>query len=152
VDALISRSYPKRVSNRARLKYGAGRLLVKRARDILSDDDGLRILVDRRWPAWMTKQRLGVDLWLREAGPSMALQRWRCWLNPSSGWGSFSRHYWAELDEQEDKPLLMDDLLCRGRPTLLFYASDASHSGAVVSRDVLKERHARAVTLRRSDE
>ncbi|NDZ16913.1 DUF488 domain-containing protein [Variovorax sp. WS11] len=151
MHSLISRSYPTRVSRRPRLKYAAGTLLVKRARDSISDDDGLRILVDRRWPAGMTKQRVGADLWLREAGPSIALQRWRCRLHTSSGWESFCRKYRAELAEHEDLLCLLDDLLCRSRLTLLFDASDASHNGAVVLRDVLNERRGRAEALWRSD-
>ena len=93
----------------------------------------------RRTPATDAPAPGGVS----EAGPSIALQRRRCRLHTSSGWESFCRKYRAELAEHEDLLCLLDDLLCRSRLTLLFDASDASHNGAVILRDVLNERRAR---------
>ncbi|WP_162590107.1 DUF488 family protein, N3 subclade [Variovorax sp. RA8] len=131
-------------SRQLRPQYAAGTLLVKRARDSISGDDGLRILVDRLWPIGMTKRRVGADLWLREAGPSIALNRCHCHFLTSSGWASFSRRYRAELAQREDLLCLLDDLLCRSRLTLLSDTSDVIHSNAAVLRDVLNERRARA--------
>jgi len=51
-------------------------LKVKRVYDELTEEDGIRILVDRIWPRNITKNAAGVDLWLREVAPSHELRRW----------------------------------------------------------------------------
>ncbi|MHB8173750.1 MAG: DUF488 domain-containing protein, partial [Nitrospirota bacterium] len=39
---------------------------IKRAYDPVARGDGFRILVDRLWPRGIPKEKLKVDLWLKE--------------------------------------------------------------------------------------
>ena len=43
---------------------------LKRAYEPPSEDDGLRILVERLWPRGVSKEEAAIDLWLKEIAPS----------------------------------------------------------------------------------
>jgi uncharacterized protein YeaO (DUF488 family) len=43
---------------------------LKRAYDPASRTDGKRFLVERLWPRGLSKLKLHVDAWFKEAGPS----------------------------------------------------------------------------------
>lgn len=49
---------------------------IKRVYEEPAADDGSRILVDRLWPRGLTKEKAGVDLWLKEIAPSTELRKW----------------------------------------------------------------------------
>ena len=49
---------------------------IKRVYEQPDKDDGLRVLVDRLWPRGLTKEKAGVDLWLKEIAPSTELRKW----------------------------------------------------------------------------
>ena len=44
-------------------------LKLKRAYDPISREDGVRFLVERLWPRGLSKAKLRVNAWLKEAGP-----------------------------------------------------------------------------------
>lgn len=122
----------------SRSPAASGSMVMKRARDAVSDDDGMRVLVDRLWPRGLTKDRLAVDLWLKEAAPSHALRRW--YSHEPRRWETFQQKYRAELAQHDDLLSLLDDLRRRGRLTLVYDAADTSRNNAVVLLDVLSER------------
>ena len=113
-------------------------VVVKRAREPASTDDGMRVLVDRLWPRGLTKKQVAADLWLREVAPSDALRRW--FAHEPSRWTVFSQKYRAELAQQPALLRLLDDLRRNARLTLVYHASDAEHNHAVVLHQVLSER------------
>src|SRR4051812_37606824 len=49
---------------------------IKRVYEAQSEQDGQRVLVDRLWPCSLTKEKAGVDLWLKDIGPSTELRKW----------------------------------------------------------------------------
>lgn len=108
---------------------------IKRAYDDPSPDDGLRVLVDRLWPRGLSKDRAGLDEWLKEIGPSTGLRKW--FGHDRAKFDEFARRYRAELD---DNPLV-EKLQKLGkehnRVTLLYSAHDAEANQAVVLRDYL---------------
>jgi uncharacterized protein YeaO (DUF488 family) len=113
---------------------GARLILVKRATEGFSIDDGLRVLVDRRWPPGLSKDLVRIDLWLKEAGPSEALRRW---CRDSGRWESFAERYRAELAQKADLLRLLDGLRRTCRVTLVHGARDTARNNAVVLRDVI---------------
>jgi uncharacterized protein YeaO (DUF488 family) len=123
-------------------------VVVKRAREKASIDDGMRILVDRLWPRGLSKERVAADLWLREVAPSDALRRW--FAHEPSRWLVFSQKYRAELEQRPDLLRLLDDLRRSARLTLLCHASDAAHNHALVLHQVLSERRFAAPSSQRS--
>lgn len=110
---------------------------LKRARELASAEDGMRVLVDRLWPRGVPRGDLIIDLWLREIAPS-ALLRHRYAYDPEVK-DEFALRYRAELEEHDDLLNLLDDLRRRGHLTLLCDAKDLALSHGSVLRDVLIE-------------
>jgi len=73
---------------------------VKRVYDQPAPEDGHRVLVDRLWPRGLSKERAGVDLWLKSIAPSRELRQW--FAHDPEKWQQFKRCYFAELDNNEE--------------------------------------------------
>lgn len=115
-------------------------ILIKRAYEDPSPDDGYRVLVDRVWPRGRSKQTLALDQWARDLAPSAQLRKW--FGHVPKRWEVFQRRYRAELDAEEAQEqirrLLTD---ANGRLiTLIYGAKDEEHNQAIVLRDVLSHR------------
>jgi uncharacterized protein YeaO (DUF488 family) len=67
-------------------------------------DPGLRVLVMRYWPRGVKKER--VDLWLKDAAPSVPLIR--AYRHEDLAWSEFERRYRAEIEEE--RPAVLDEL------------------------------------------
>jgi uncharacterized protein YeaO (DUF488 family) len=109
---------------------------LKRAYDTPSDDDGTRILVERLWPRGVSKEKVAIDLWLKEVAPSTQLRKW--YGHDPDKWEEFRRHYRAELDAKGE---VIDDLkrrLRKGPVTFVFAAKDEEHNSAVVLKEFLE--------------
>ncbi len=92
--------------------------------------DGERVLVDRLWPRGLTKEKAGVDLWLKEIAPSTELRRW--FGHDPAKWTEFKRRYRAELKGNKEQVARLKDEMEKGPVTLLYGARDEEHNEAVV--------------------
>ena len=63
-------------------------------------DEGFRVLVDRLWPRGLSKDKAGLDLWLREVAPSDALRKW--FAHDPKKWAAFQKKYRGELKDKKD--------------------------------------------------
>jgi len=138
---------------RCRVYYGAARevfdmLELKRAYEPKSSADGRRILVDRLWPRGLSKERAGIDDWLKDLAPSTELRKW--FAHDPAKWQEFQRRYKRELHEHYDLIDELARLARRRRVTLVFGARDETHNDAVVLAGVVRRKMARAVTLKRA--
>ncbi|HVH30243.1 MAG TPA: DUF488 family protein [bacterium] len=109
---------------------------LKRAYEPSSSRDGARVLVDRVWPRGMTRQKMKIDAWLRDLGPSTALRKW--FGHDPANWEEFRARYRKELNAKRP---LFDDLAAHardGKLTLVFGARDLVHNQAVVIKEVLE--------------
>jgi len=112
---------------------------VKRVYDAPAHADGMRVLVDRVWPRGLSKEKAGIDHWLKEVAPSTALRRW--FGHDPARWAEFRRRYRAEL-EQNSAALEGLRSVTRGkRATLVYGARDEQHNQAIVLAEILDERH-----------
>jgi uncharacterized protein YeaO (DUF488 family) len=109
---------------------------VKRVYDPPSGDDGERILVDRLWPRGVSKERAGIDLWLKEAGPSPELREW--FGHDPARWAEFRRRYWRELSGKPDLVRILREKAGRGALTLVYSARDAQYNNAVALKMFLE--------------
>jgi uncharacterized protein YeaO (DUF488 family) len=111
---------------------------IKRVYEPPARGDGLRVLVDRLWPRGLTKERAGVDLWLKEISPSDALRR--LVHGDSTKWTEFVRAYDGELAAEPAKTAIADlRRRARDKPvTLLYAARDEVHNNAVALKDFLE--------------
>ena len=48
---------------------------IKRVYDPPSEDDGLRVLIDRLWPSGLKKSGSHIDLWAKELARTTALRK-----------------------------------------------------------------------------
>lgn len=70
-------------------------IAIKRIYDPWSEQDGLRLLVDRLWPRGISKEAARIDLWLKDMAPSAELRK-EFHNNPEK-WQEFKRRYREEL-------------------------------------------------------
>jgi uncharacterized protein YeaO (DUF488 family) len=110
---------------------------IRRAYDEPSTDQEYRVLVDRRWPRGVTKERAHLDEWAKDVSPSDALRRW--YGHDVDRYAEFARRYRAELGESPGK-----EAVARLRAeakvkavTLVTATRDVEHSGAAVLHEVL---------------
>jgi uncharacterized protein YeaO (DUF488 family) len=68
---------------------------VRRIYAPVTEQDGIRVLVDRLWPRGMSKSRAEIDEWCREIAPSTALRRW--YGHDPQRFTEFRRRYRREL-------------------------------------------------------
>jgi uncharacterized protein YeaO (DUF488 family) len=116
-------------------KIPAENIALKRAYDEPSPEDGPRILVDRLWPRGVTKQKAGLDRWIKELAPSTELRKW--FGHDPDRWPKFRRRYQAELKDHTDLLNELRELARRHRITLVYSAHDEQHNDAVVLREAL---------------
>lgn len=114
------------------------RIQTKRVYDPPAEDDCFRVPVDRVWPRGLSKNKLRLDLWLKDAAPSADLRKW--FGHDPSRWTPFRDRYFSELDGKPEAVRQLLDLTARGRLTLLFSARDIHHNQAVALREYLLAR------------
>ena len=121
-------------------------LRVKRIYEAKSPEDGRRYLVDRLWPRGLSKEKAGLDAWLKELAPSDALRKW--FHHDSDDWEAFVRRYREELADPAVLPLLekLRGQAREGVVTLLFSARNVQRNNAVCLKAVLEEHGSPAVT------
>jgi uncharacterized protein YeaO (DUF488 family) len=113
---------------------------IKRVHDAPTDNDALRVLVDRLWPRGLSKANARIDLWLKDVAPSHDLRK-RFHGHPAQ-WMQFVASYEAELAQGLAGEALdhLRGLIKKGRVTLLFAARDPDHNNAAALRDLLARR------------
>jgi uncharacterized protein YeaO (DUF488 family) len=114
------------------------KIQTKRVYDRPSEDDGFRVLVDRVWPRGLSKDKLRLDLWLKDAAPSADLRKW--FGHEPARWTAFRDRYFSELQAQQQAVQQLLELAAKGRLTLLFSARDIHHNQAVALREYLLAR------------
>jgi len=112
-------------------------LRIKRAYEAAAKEDGVRILVDRLWPRGVTKEKLAVDEWLREAAPSATLRKW--FGHEPSRWHEFLSRYSRELDAKPEVIKRLRGLLASRRVTLVYGARNPDMNQAVALRHYLEQ-------------
>jgi uncharacterized protein YeaO (DUF488 family) len=110
-------------------------VVLKRAYDSPSGQDGMRVLVDRLWPRGVKKADAAIDHWLKELAPSTALRKW--FGHEPARWNEFQRRYAAELHGHRGELDRLRDLARKRRITLVYAARDETHNEAAVLRDIL---------------
>jgi uncharacterized protein YeaO (DUF488 family) len=112
-------------------------MAIKHASETAAASDGMRVLVERRWPAGKRRDDVAVDLWLQEAAPSEALRRW--YGRGSRPWDEYVGRYRDELAARRDIVRLLQELGRRGPVTLLHTTRDPEHNTAAALKRILDE-------------
>ncbi len=123
-------------------------ITLKRAYDSVSRTDGIRFLVERLWPRGVSKARLRVDTWLKEAGPSTKLRKW--FSHDPKKWGEFRRRYFRELDSRPEAWQPIVSAARRGRITLVYSSHDTQHNNAVALQEYVRAKARRPASSKRA--
>ena len=120
------------------------RMRVGRVYDARTDQDGMRVLVDRLWPRGLTKAHADLDEWYKDSAPTTALRKW--YAHDPERFAEFRRRYRAELatGSQAEALARLRALIGNGRNvTLLTAAKDPAISEAAVLADLLNPKSSR---------
>ncbi|WP_333582224.1 DUF488 domain-containing protein [Methanoculleus bourgensis] len=110
---------------------------IKRVYEEPSEDDGLRILVDRLWPRGLSKAKAKVDRWEKDLAPTTELRRW--FGHDPAKWEEFLQRYRAELEGKEEALARLRREANDGTVTLLYAAKDEEHNNAVALKRYIEE-------------
>lgn len=111
---------------------------VRRIYDRPGDQDGTRVLVDRRWPRGVSKAKADLDGWCKDVAPSTTLRKW--YGHDPAKFVEFSHRYQVELEEPERAEALqrLRGLADGHRLTLLTATKHPDISQAAVLADLLR--------------
>lgn len=112
---------------------------IKRAYEAPAKEDGMRILVDRLWPRGLSREKLRLDLWLKEVAPSPGLRKW--FGHDPDKWPELKRRYREELSggEQAEALASLRALAAKGPVTLVYAARDEVHNHALLLKESLEQ-------------
>ena len=109
---------------------------LKRAYEQASNDDGLRVLVERLWPRGISKQKGQIKLWLKALSPSPELRKW--YGHDPAKWPQFRKRYWKELQNQSDLLALLKHVAQQQTVTFVYAASDKDRNSALALKELLE--------------
>jgi uncharacterized protein YeaO (DUF488 family) len=111
---------------------------LRRIYDEPAGDDGIRVLVDRRWPRGVSKERAELDEWCTAVAPSDALRKW--YGHDPERYDEFEKRYLAELEDPDRAKALrhLRVLAAHDRLTLLTATKRAEISQAAVLLELLR--------------
>jgi len=112
---------------------------VGRVYDEPTDQDAMRVLVDRLWPRGLTKARAGLDEWCKQVAPSPELRKW--YGHDPQRFPQFRHRYRAELATGEQAAALahLRDVAKDHTLVLLTASKDGRISEAAVLSELLAE-------------
>ena len=113
-------------------------IAVKRVYEQPSENDGLRVLLDRLWPRGLTKERAAVDWWAKDLSPSAELRQW--FAHDPAKWRQFQVRYRKELQKQKDALEVLKRKSKDRNVTLLYGARDKEHNEAVALQVLLSRK------------
>lgn len=111
---------------------------IKRIYETPSKNDGYRVLVDRLWPRGMSKEKAGVDLWLKDIAPSNELRKW--FNHEPQKWSEFKKRYFAEIEEQGGIPAPFKEKIKTGDVTLLYSSKELQINNAIALKEYLENK------------
>ncbi|MDD4567464.1 hypothetical protein L21_2030 [Methanoculleus chikugoensis] len=109
----------------------------KRIYEEPSEDDGLRVLVDRLWPRGISKEEAMIDRWEKDLAPTNELRRW--FGHDPAKWEEFLERYRAELEGKGEALAQLRREANDGTVTLLYAAKDEAHNNAVALKRYTEE-------------
>lgn len=112
-------------------------IVIKRAYDPASAQDGYRIYIDRLWPRGLSHETFHYDWWDKQLAPSAELREW-FHSDPENRWPEFVSRYKAELAGNPAFGELLKAIAGKDMVTLLYSSHDRQHNNAVVMEQMLE--------------
>jgi uncharacterized protein YeaO (DUF488 family) len=111
-------------------------ITIARVYDYRGQTGTISVLVDRIWPRGVTKEKAGVDLWIKEIAPSDDLRKW--FNHEDSKWAEFRIKYFSELDCKREIVRALRSVSKGGNIVLLYSARNTVHNNAVALKEYLE--------------
>lgn len=113
---------------------------LRRVYDNKSEDEGLRILVDRLWPRGVSKDKLVYDLWSKDIAPSIGLRKF-LHTDIENNWEVFEKRYIEELSSSIEFKELIKKIkdINPNKITLLYSSKDRNRNNAIILQDEIKK-------------
>jgi uncharacterized protein YeaO (DUF488 family) len=111
-------------------------ITIKRAYDPPLSSDGTRVLVDGLWPRGISKEKLKLDVWLKDVAPSADLRKW--FSHDPQRWLEFEQRYMDELKHNTAGWKPIAEAAHGNDVTLIFGSKDVEHNNAVVLQKFLR--------------
>ena len=111
-------------------------IMLKRAYEKPSSEDGTRVLVERLWPRGVKKENACIDQWPKDIAPSPDLRKW--YSHDPAKWPEFKKRYWAELEKKKDQ---VAKLACDSKDhsvTFVFGSRDVRLNSAVILKEYIE--------------
>ncbi len=102
------------------------------------NSNSFRILIDRLWPRGLSKDKVKIDLWLKDIAPSTLLRKW--FSHDEKKWDEFKSRYFKELDENSESINKILNKATEGSITLLYSAKDEKFNNAVALKEYLEQK------------
>jgi uncharacterized protein YeaO (DUF488 family) len=102
--------------------------------------NSFRILIDRLWPRGLSKDKVKIDLWLKDIAPSTSLRKW--FSHDEKKWDECKKKYFKELEENNGESLhkILDKAVEGGSITLLYGAKNEKFNNAVALKEYLEQK------------
>ena len=104
-------------------------------------NNNFRVLIDRLWPRGLSKDKVKIDLWLKDIAPTTSLRKW--FSHDEGKWDEFKIRYFKELDEHSNSESInkiLDKVNEEGSITLLYGAKDERFNNAVALKEYLEQK------------
>jgi uncharacterized protein YeaO (DUF488 family) len=111
---------------------------IKRVYDKAESADGLRVLVDRLWPRGVSREKAGIDRWLKEISPSNQLRAW--YGHDPARWEEFKARYFRELEQHVEVIKELAGQARAGTVTLLYSSTEKRINNAAALKEYLESR------------
>jgi len=104
------------------------------------NSNSFRILIDRLWPRGLSKEKVHIDLWLKDIAPSSSLRKW--FSHDENKWHEFKSRYFKELEENNGESLhkILDKAAEERSITLLYGAKNEKFNNAVALKEYLEQK------------
>jgi uncharacterized protein YeaO (DUF488 family) len=108
---------------------------------IAENSNSFRILIDRLWPRGLSKDKIKIDLWLKDIAPTTSLRKW--FAHDEKKWNEFKIRYFKELDQNSNSESInkiLNKVNEKGLITLLYGAKDEKFNNAVALKEYLEQK------------
>jgi uncharacterized protein YeaO (DUF488 family) len=109
---------------------------VKRVYEEPSDQDGLRVLVDRLWPRGLSKEKGKIDRWIKELAPSTELRKW--YGHDPDKWQDFKLKYFEELGANQELVKQVRNEFGDKNITFLFSSKELKLNNALALKEYIQ--------------
>lgn len=101
-----------------------------------NENGGFRILVDRLWPRGLSKNKVNIDVWIKDIAPSTSLRKW--FNHDERKWDEFKLRYFKELEKCNESLDTILDKVEKGSVILLYGAKDEKFNNAIALKEYLE--------------